>query len=897
MSIPVTCPNPECARRLRLKDDLAGRKVKCPDCGGLIQVPGGESKPDPMIGKRIAHYQILAKLGQGGMGAVYRARNIRLSKIVALKVLPAWLKERDRTFVERFIREAQSTAQLEHPNVVAVHFVGSDAGHYFIEMQYVDGKTLAEILRDPENISVSQATRIITDAARALGAAHSKGIVHRDVKPENIMLTIDGQVKVADFGLASLGETGDATTSEGKILGTPYYMSPEHCRGEATDARSDIYALGATYYHALTGHPPFFGNPGQDVVKMQVTTPIPPPKAALPTLPEPVNRIVTKMLEKDPDKRYQTCADLVNELVKVQGLLSPDSNMTAAFDEVEEVRRVSGLAKVAIGILVLGLIGAGVSAGIYLGGQTPKPKVKPAPPKPAPQPKPPQLPIHVPGTPGTETPAMAQVPGIPKLPSGPANAGTGPQSSPSDSDLPELPNLPSLPGADTAAAPEAKPDKPEAEPLPDVDLQEYAKAAYPIDEMTSERRYSAAAVKTNILDAKVKNAGEHARIKRTNIDLLKNRWKLIQEEVNSGKLKIPMKEISKRYGYAGTLVGINQNGLIGDTGKAKILVKWDRLSKSDILALWVKSCGTNDAESALTLAAFCMEGTEKLFEQTEVYLGMAAEHGASIKRLVRELGFLRKVSAFNPMPGEEIEKEKQAADEKKNTTKKQEPKKKPHRKEGLSENASHSYRKYMKPIGKYTLDSEAQLSRQGVRPQGRPIFTKGKKGGALALTQQGVNLPAMLPKEEGAIEFWIKLSGEGLRPFGLIWAYPPHQEGGMGMDPYPLTAHVQGNLRVTFKRPLGQPPSHRSLETDVKIEKDKWTQVAIEWGKRGYRIFVDGKLCAEDPDTSGLSADIRHIGFYRWLTTDSNQTAPKTNMLVLLDEVVLYFPKKLDRRK
>ena len=194
MSIQVTCPNPECARSLRLKDDLAGQKVKCPDCDGLIVVPGGEAKPDALIGKRIAHYEILAKVGQGGMGAVYRARNVRLSKIVALKILPPALMAKDPSFVERFIREAQSTAQLEHPNVVTVHFVGSDAGRHFIEMQYVDGQTLAEILRDPENLSPSQATRIIADAARALEAAHAKGIVHRDIKPENIMLTVDGQV-------------------------------------------------------------------------------------------------------------------------------------------------------------------------------------------------------------------------------------------------------------------------------------------------------------------------------------------------------------------------------------------------------------------------------------------------------------------------------------------------------------------------------------------------------------------------------------------------------------------------------------------------------------------------------------------------------------------------------
>ncbi|MEW6358757.1 MAG: protein kinase [Planctomycetota bacterium] len=922
MSILATCPNPECGRKLRLKDDLAGRGVKCPDCGGIIEVPGGESKPDPMIGKRIAHYQILAKLGQGGMGAVYRARNLRLSKIVALKVLPAWLKEKDRTFVERFIREAQSSAQLDHPNVVAVHFVGSDAGHYFLEMQYVDGKTLAEILRDPENISASQATRIITDAARALGAAHTKGIVHRDVKPENIMLTVEGQVKVADFGLASLGDAGSTTTSAGKILGTPYYMSPEHCRGEATDARSDIYSLGATYYHTLTGKPPFFGAPGQEVVRMQVTAPIPPARDMLPTLPEPVNRVVMKMLEKNPGNRYQTCAELVADLERVQATLSPDSSMTAEFDEVEEVHRVSPLAKAAIGVLVLGLIGAGIFAGIYLGGQSAKPEPKPTPPPqqasppkpPAPPtvPQVPQTPVVVASPASGNTLPTAQAPQIPKLPSGPADLappGPGSQKPPSDAGLPALPNLPAMPGKEGAppdTKEEVKPEEPELAPLPDVNLEEYAKAVQPIDELISERAYAAAAVKTNVLEAKVKNAGEHAKIKRTNIDRLDKRWRTIQEGVNSGKLKIQMKDISKRYGYAGTLAEINESGLVGDTGKAKIAVKWDRLSKNDLLNLWLKACGTEDAESALTVAAFCMEGGEKLFEQAEVYLGVAAERRADIKRLVQELDFLRKASVFKPLPAEEekkVEEEKKAEEPKKeeappsekpDAAKEQEPEQKMEEKEGGPEQASRGYRKHMKPIGRYSLDGEAQLTQQGGRFYSKIAFAKGKRAGAVVLPQQGIRLPAPLPKEEGAFEFWLKVGGDEMRPFGLIWASPSRQQG--GEEGYPIEAHVEGPVRVSFKRPIGQQPSHCVLTSDVKIEKDEWTQISVEWGPRGYRVYVNEALSAHNEDTSGLSADIANIGFYRWLPMTDGQTDPKTTMLVFLDEVTLYFPKKLERK-
>lgn len=342
MSIRVKCPNPECQRRLKLKDSLAGRKVKCPECNGVIHVPGDGSQPDEIIGKKIAHYQILAKVSEGGMGAVYRARNLRLNKIVALKMLPPALHQQNPAFVKHFIREAQSTAQLEHPNVVTVHYVGSEDNHHFIEMEYVDGKTLRDLLHDPDNISVAQATRITIEAAKALAAAHSKGITHRDVKPDNIMITPDGKVKVADFGLAGLGEEGADRIRAGKVLGTPYYMSPEHCRGLKTDARSDIYSLGATYFHMLTGAPPFHGERPETIVRLHVTAAVPSPQAVKEEVPDKVDRIVRKMMAKKPEERYASCADLIEALESASKALalSPGAGKITAEDRDDDVVEV-----------------------------------------------------------------------------------------------------------------------------------------------------------------------------------------------------------------------------------------------------------------------------------------------------------------------------------------------------------------------------------------------------------------------------------------------------------------------------------------------------------------------------------------------------------------------------
>jgi serine/threonine-protein kinase len=180
-----------------------------------------------LIGQRIAHYQIESLLGEGGMGKVYKARNNRLDKTCALKILPPELARQDPSLLERFIREARSAAAVEHPNVLPVYFIGRVEENCFIEMQYVDGGNLQDLLDQRRRLDVRTAARIIRDVSNALQAAHEKGIVHRDIKPSNVMLSKKGQVFVADFGLAKIGRARTKLTQDGFVLGTPIYMSPE----------------------------------------------------------------------------------------------------------------------------------------------------------------------------------------------------------------------------------------------------------------------------------------------------------------------------------------------------------------------------------------------------------------------------------------------------------------------------------------------------------------------------------------------------------------------------------------------------------------------------------------------------------------------------------------------
>ena len=206
-------------------------------------------------------YEIQRELAQGGMAEVYLARDQLLSRPVALKALfPEYARE--PSFVERFRREAQAAANLNHPNIVAIYDWGQESGTYFIVMEYVEGHTLAETLRDEGRLHPDRAAEMTADIVAALGFAHRNRVVHRDVKPGNVLITRDGGVKVADFGIArALSDSTDQNlTKTGSVMGTATYFSPEQARGAPVDPRSDIYSLGCVLYEMITGHPPITGD-------------------------------------------------------------------------------------------------------------------------------------------------------------------------------------------------------------------------------------------------------------------------------------------------------------------------------------------------------------------------------------------------------------------------------------------------------------------------------------------------------------------------------------------------------------------------------------------------------------------------------------------------------------
>ncbi len=280
-----------------------------------------------MIGETLAHYKILEKIGEGGMGEVYVAEDTKLKRQVALKLLPQNLAE-DKERLQRFQREAEAIAALNHPNIVTIFSVEEDKGHHFLTMELVKGADLGDQI-PAQGMSLEQIFDVAIPAAEALAAAHEQGIVHRDLKPANLMVTPEGRVKILDFGLAKLaggfvsdGSTTqmatDSITQEGRILGTVAYMSPEQAEGKPIDHRSDIFSLGVVLYQMATGEPPFKGDTNLSTLS-SILKDSPDSVTDLRTnLPRHLGRIITHCLEKDPKRRYQSAQDVVNELAALR---------------------------------------------------------------------------------------------------------------------------------------------------------------------------------------------------------------------------------------------------------------------------------------------------------------------------------------------------------------------------------------------------------------------------------------------------------------------------------------------------------------------------------------------------------------------------------------------------
>ncbi len=260
-------------------------------------------------------YQVTHLIARGGMAMVYRAQDLLLNRPVALKILYPELSA-DPLFVERFRREAQAAAKLSHPNIVPVFDWGEDEGTYFIVMELVEGRSLAEVLRGGATLTASRTAQLAAQVAAALNYAHRNGMVHRDVKPGNILITTDAQVKVTDFGIAQAMSSEDHLAEDGLVMGTATYFSPEQAEGAAVDGRSDIYALGVVMYEMLVGRPPFIGDTPLEVSTQHVHGVVTPPTQIVPTVPRDLEAIVMKSLSRSPEQRYPTADELRADLLR-----------------------------------------------------------------------------------------------------------------------------------------------------------------------------------------------------------------------------------------------------------------------------------------------------------------------------------------------------------------------------------------------------------------------------------------------------------------------------------------------------------------------------------------------------------------------------------------------------
>jgi len=285
-------------------------------------VAKSQRAPRGPVGARIASdevdpadLQLLEKIGRSKQAVVYKCMQMSKGRVLAIKILSAQAAANVEVR-NNFIREGRSAARLVHPNIVRIYGVAPFKDTLLLAMEYVDGGSVADLLAAHQRLEPREAVRIIRAAAEGLAYAHKQGFIHRDIKPHNILLTKDGQVKLADMGIARRNADLDAAFAEaGRAYGTPYYLSPEQVRGDPdTDFRADIYSLGATFYQMLAGRPPFASPDPQSLYKMHLSAPVPDPRRFVPELPESIFHILEKTLAKKPADRFPNCEALIKAL-------------------------------------------------------------------------------------------------------------------------------------------------------------------------------------------------------------------------------------------------------------------------------------------------------------------------------------------------------------------------------------------------------------------------------------------------------------------------------------------------------------------------------------------------------------------------------------------------------
>jgi serine/threonine-protein kinase len=275
-------------------------------------------------GQAIPGYKVLGKLGAGAMAAVYKARQLSLDRLVAIKVLPEKFSK-NAQFIARFYDEGRAAAQLNHPNIVQAYDVGQAGKFHYFVMEFVDGRTVYDDIVKNKRYDENGAIDIVLQIAEALQHAHSRGLIHRDVKPKNVMLTKEGVAKLADMGLArAMSDKEAAEAEQGKAFGTPYYISPEQIRGEVNiGPPADIYSLGATLYHMVVGRVPFDGKNPSAVMHQHLKGELVAPDHVNPRLSAGISEVIEMMMAKNPRERYQSCADLIEDLKDVRAGRKP----------------------------------------------------------------------------------------------------------------------------------------------------------------------------------------------------------------------------------------------------------------------------------------------------------------------------------------------------------------------------------------------------------------------------------------------------------------------------------------------------------------------------------------------------------------------------------------------
>jgi len=293
-----------------------------------------------MIGTLLINrYELLEKIGEGGMGTVYKAKCHLLNRFVAVKILKKELSN-DEEYASRFKREATSIAKLSHPNIVNVHDVGADNNINFIVMEYINGKTLKQVIKENGKLNFEDTIDIVLQIAKALECAHKNNIIHRDIKPDNIMITDDKMVKVMDFGIAKVADAGTMTNSK-NIMGTVHYFSPEQAKGNFVDFRTDIYSLGIVMYEMVTGKVPYDAESAITIAMMHIHEPVIPPKEIIADIPENINQVILRAMQKEPIKRYQTA----REMAEILSVIKKNPNYKVILNNVlNDATKIRGTA-------------------------------------------------------------------------------------------------------------------------------------------------------------------------------------------------------------------------------------------------------------------------------------------------------------------------------------------------------------------------------------------------------------------------------------------------------------------------------------------------------------------------------------------------------------------------